>query len=52
VKSGFEPSFVALVVFPDVVNAMASSLDRTTRVGQAFTADRSAVFASVPSPAE
>ena len=47
VKSGFEPSFVALVVFPDVVNAMASPLDRTTRVGQAFTADRSAVFASI-----
>ena len=47
VKSGFEPHFVALVVFPDVVNAMASSLDRTTQVGQAFTADRSAVFASV-----
>ena len=47
VKSGFEPSFVALVVFPDVVNAMASQIDRTTKVGQAFTADRSAVFASV-----
>jgi hypothetical protein len=47
VKSGFEPHFVALVVFPDVINGMASSLDRTTRVGQAFTADRSAVFASI-----
>ena len=46
-KSGFEPSFVALAVFPDVVNAMASQIDRTTKVGQAFTADRSAVFASV-----
>ena len=47
VKSGFEPHFVALVVFPDVVNGMAGSLDRTSRVGQAFTADRSAVFASI-----
>jgi hypothetical protein len=47
VKSGFEASFVAIVVFPDVVHAMATQMDRTTRVGQAFTADRSAVFASV-----
>jgi uncharacterized membrane protein YgcG len=47
VASGFEPSFVAIVVFPDVVNAMASQIDRTTKLGQAFTADRSAVFASV-----
>lgn len=47
VKSGFDQSFAALVVFPDVVEAMASDLDRTSRLGQAFTADRSAVFASV-----
>jgi hypothetical protein len=47
VKSGFDQSFAALVLFPDVVNAMATELDRTTRLGQAFAADRSAVFASV-----
>jgi hypothetical protein len=47
VKSGFDQSFAALVVFPDVVGAMASDMDRTTRLGQAFAADRSAVFASV-----
>src|SRR6188768_3007346 len=47
VASGFEPSFVAIVVFPDVVHAMATQPDRTARVGQAFTADRSAVFASI-----
>jgi hypothetical protein len=46
-KSGFEASFAALVLFPQVVEAMAGDLDRTTRVGQAFTADRSAVFASI-----
>jgi hypothetical protein len=46
-KSGFEPSFVALVLFPQVVDAMAGDLDWTTRLGQAFTADRSAVFASI-----
>jgi Protein of unknown function (DUF3300) len=46
-KSGFEPSFVALVVFPDVVNAMAGNPDATTKIHQAFAADRSAVFASI-----
>jgi hypothetical protein len=46
-KAGFEPSFVALVVFPDVVNAMAGKIDWTSRLGQAFAADRSAVFASI-----
>src|SRR5215212_1241274 len=29
--AGFESSFVALAVFPDVVNAMAAQTDRTTR---------------------
>ena len=46
-KSGFGPSYVALVLFPDVVARMTSEFDWTTRVGQAFTADRSAVFASI-----
>jgi hypothetical protein len=45
--AGFEDSFAALVIFPDVVNAMASQMDRTTRIGKAFTEDRSAVFASI-----
>ena len=44
VKAGFEPSFVALVLFPDIVNMMAVQQDWTTRLGQAFAADRSAVF--------
>jgi hypothetical protein len=46
-KSGFEPSFVAMTLFPDVVNAMASDLAWTTQLGQAFAADRTATFASV-----
>jgi hypothetical protein len=46
-KSGFEPSFVALVLFPDVVSHMATQMDRTARLGEAFAADRSAVFASI-----
>ena len=47
VKAGFEPSFVALVLFPDIVNMMAVQKDWTTELGQAFTADRSAVFGSI-----
>src|SRR3954471_18271130 len=45
--AGFEPSFVALAVFPHVIRTMAAKLDWTTLVGQVFTADRSAVFASI-----
>ena len=45
--AGFEPSFVALAVFPQVVSTMAAKLDWTTLVGQAFSADRNAVFASI-----
>jgi Protein of unknown function (DUF3300) len=47
VKDNFEPSFVALALFPQIVKQMASDLDSTTRLGQAFTADRTAVFASI-----
>lgn len=44
---GFEPSFVALALFPQVAKGMADQLDRTTRLGVLFTSDRSAVFASI-----
>jgi hypothetical protein len=47
VKAGFEPSFVALVLFPDIVNMMSVQKDWTTQLGQAFAADRSAVFGSI-----
>jgi hypothetical protein len=47
VKAGFEPSFVALVLFPQTVKMMADQIDWTTRLGQAFTAYRSEVFASI-----
>ena len=46
-QSGFESSFVAMVLFPDVVGRMAEQLDWTTKLGQAFSADRSAVFGSI-----
>jgi hypothetical protein len=47
VKAGFEPSFVALAIFPQVVNQMAGDKAWTTKLGQAFTADKQAVFASI-----
>jgi hypothetical protein len=47
VKAGFEPSFVALVLFPQVVAKMADQIAWTKVLGQAFTSDRSAVFASI-----
>jgi hypothetical protein len=46
-SAGFEESFVALVVFPDVVGWMADQPDWTARVGKAFSTDRSGVFAAI-----
>ena len=46
-KSGFDQSFAAMVLFPDVVESMASQIEWTTRLGEAFAADRSSVFASI-----
>jgi hypothetical protein len=47
VKAGFEPSFVALVLFPTVVARMAEQIAWTTAIGQWFTNDKQAVFASI-----
>jgi uncharacterized membrane protein YgcG len=49
VKAGFDASFASLVLFPQVVAQMAGELAWTTALGQAFTTDRSAVFASIQS---
>src|SRR5688572_27123293 len=46
-KAGFEPSFVALAIFPDVVDSMASRMDWTTQLGSVFETNRSAVFDSI-----
>ncbi|MFL6280482.1 MAG: DUF3300 domain-containing protein [Vicinamibacterales bacterium] len=46
-KAGFGPSFVALVLFPQVVNYMAAQMDWTAQLGKAFTDNRSAVFDSI-----
>ncbi len=47
VKAGFDASFVALVLFPQVVERMADQIAWTRVLGQAFASDRSAVFASI-----
>jgi len=47
VKAGFEASFVALTLFPQVVAKMAAQIAWTTLLGQTFTNDKSAVFASI-----
>ena len=44
---GFPPSLIALTLFPQVVDQMASDPHWTSQVGQAFTSDRKAVLGSV-----
>jgi hypothetical protein len=46
-KAGFEPSFVALAPFPQVVDLMAGSRIWTSQLGGAFATDRGAVFESI-----
>jgi hypothetical protein len=47
VKAEFGPSFVALVLFPQVVTYMAEQISWTTQLGQAFASDRSSVFDAI-----
>ena len=47
VKAGFDASFVALTLFPQVVAKMAEQIAWTRLLGQAFAADKTAVFASI-----
>jgi hypothetical protein len=46
-QAGFEPSFVALAPFPQVVDLMAGDTRWTSQLGGAFAIDRGAVFDSV-----
>jgi hypothetical protein len=46
-KDNFEPQFVAMALFPQVVSTMATQIESTTRIGQAFATDKTAVFASI-----
>ena len=46
-QKGFDASFVALVVFPDVLALMGKNMEWTTEVGKAFLSDQKNVLASV-----
>src|SRR5277367_2212893 len=48
-RKGFDASFVALVLFPDVLARMASEIDWTTEVGTAFLSDPKGVMNAVQS---
>src|SRR5215510_5308557 len=47
VKAGFDASYVALTLFPQVVTKMATDVAWTTQLGQAFAANRTVVFDSI-----
>jgi hypothetical protein len=46
-QQGFDPAFIALVNFPQVLEMMAQHVDDYAAIGQAFSADQEAVSASV-----
>jgi Protein of unknown function (DUF3300) len=46
-QAGFEPSFVALAPFPQVVELMAGNLTWTSQLGGAFATDRGGVFDAI-----
>ena len=48
-RKGFDASFVALALFPDVLALMASEIDWTTEVGTAFLSDPKGVMSAVQS---
>ena len=47
VKAGFDASYVALAIFPQVVSYMAQNIAWTTALGQWFTNDRNALFDAI-----
>jgi len=46
-QQGFDPAFIALVNFPQVLDMMAQNIDDYAAIGQAFQADQSSVTASI-----
>lgn len=46
-RQGFDSSFVAIVLFPQVLNQMATQMDWTRQLGDAFTNNKAGVFASI-----
>src|SRR5271167_4122754 len=45
--AGFDPAFIALVNFPQVVTMMAENIDDYSAIGVAFSADQASVTASI-----
>jgi hypothetical protein len=46
-QQGFDPAFIALTSFPQVLDMMAQNIDDYAAIGQAFSADQGAVSASI-----
>jgi len=46
-QQGFDPAFIALTNFPQVLDMMAQNIDDYAAIGQAFLADQGAVSASI-----
>jgi len=46
-RQGFDPAFVALINFPQVLDMMAQNIDSDAAIGQAFTANQATVMDSV-----
>jgi hypothetical protein len=46
-NQGFDPAFIALMTFPQVLDMMAQHIDDFATIGQAFSADQGSVMASV-----
>jgi hypothetical protein len=46
-KAGFDPAFIALTVFPQVLDMMAQNVDDYAAIGHAFLADQASVTASI-----
>src|SRR5262245_40811455 len=45
-QAGFDASFIAIVLFPDVLKLLDDNKDWTTELGKAFLSDQKAVLAS------
>jgi hypothetical protein len=46
-SQGFDPAFIALTNFPQVLDMMAQNIDDYAAIGEAFSADQGAVTASI-----
>src|SRR5271155_4020548 len=46
-KQGFDPAFIALTNFPQVLDMMAQNIDDYATIGEAFSTDQGAVTASI-----